>query len=837
MTPSAAKTHSSAPLMSGSIWDAQRELEATAARRGVLRYQKLRDEAERRGEGATLKPAERFVRHWYEPLEHMLGEAVKKYAGGGRVGGAVGDELSLIAEVGSQRAAYITLSVMLSRAIVDRFDMAVVSVAYKVGSEVMNEINVDRLRAEKPELRREFKWRLQNYSRDAKKGVFKWSKRSLDEPVTGRKLAVRVGAFCIKHAVDVCAAGDYMTERFDPAWRVETVAKKARGHLKTAKVLRISPRVMDDIEDGHEIRKFLRPLHLPMVTLPMPWRHDDGKHLLEGGYHTNRVALVSKVSPVQRTLLAEADMPKVFDAIEALDGTARRINRRILEVQRKLYDQGGNVAGIPRRDKIKKPPHPAKYDALAPRNSRWANVPDDEKEAWFKDAEAVHDANAAEGSRRLSFEHFLESCDDVGKFERLYFPHRLDFRGRVYAVPSHLNHQKSDTIRGALEFADPVPVTDDGKRWQMIHLASSYGIDKVSYDDRVEWVNRHWDDIERSAIDPLGCEFWMRADDGDKAWQFLAACMGVVFDREHGERMGVKLDGSCNGMQHYACLAADQGLAEMVNLTPCDVPNDIYSVVCEHVRKAAVREASAGIDGAAPSIDYITRKTVKQPVMTTPYNVKPVGAFRQVLKALRENFSIDDDEAQVVGTYIASTIRRVGKQYFPAAVAYQVWLTDVAKAFCDHGVIAQWTSPFGFPVIQPYWNAGRSARVRTVFGQLAVTRRDMDVYSPHRAKQQQAMPPNYIHHIDAAHLMMVALRCQADGIQLATTHDGFDTHASHASALQRHLLESMRDLYVADPAQSLYEQCRTALGDSVPEPPVRGDLNLGDIPNCLYAFS
>lgn len=36
----------------------------------------------------------------------------------------------------------------------------------------------------------------------------------------------------------------------------------------------------------------------------------------------------------------------------------------------------------------------------------------------------------------------------------LYFPHNMDFRGRVYPIPPHLNHMGADLNRGLLEFSE-----------------------------------------------------------------------------------------------------------------------------------------------------------------------------------------------------------------------------------------------------------------------------------------------------------------------------------------------------------------------------------------------
>jgi len=56
----------------------------------------------------------------------------------------------------------------------------------------------------------------------------------------------------------------------------------------------------------------------------------------------------------------------------------------------------------------------------------------------------------------------------------------LDFRGRVYPIPPHLNHIGADLSRGLLEFSEGNPLGDTGLRWLKIHLANKMGKDKLS---------------------------------------------------------------------------------------------------------------------------------------------------------------------------------------------------------------------------------------------------------------------------------------------------------------------------------------------------------------------
>lgn len=82
-------------------------------------------------------------------------------------------------------------------------------------------------------------------------------------------------------------------------------------------------------------------------------------------------------------------------------------------------------------------------------------------------------------------------------------PHNLDFRGRAYPIPPHLNHIGDDLSRGLLLFAEAKPLGERGLRWLKIHLANLYGYDKASFEERLLWAEEHLDDAFDSAENPL----------------------------------------------------------------------------------------------------------------------------------------------------------------------------------------------------------------------------------------------------------------------------------------------------------------------------------------------
>lgn len=79
----------------------------------------------------------------------------------------------------------------------------------------------------------------------------------------------------------------------------------------------------------------------------------------------------------------------------------------------------------------------------------------------------------------------------------------MDFRGRAYPIPPHLNHIGDDLSRGLLLFAEAKPLGERGLRWLKVHLANLCGYDKGSFDERVQFVENHLADVYDSAERPL----------------------------------------------------------------------------------------------------------------------------------------------------------------------------------------------------------------------------------------------------------------------------------------------------------------------------------------------
>src|SRR5690606_30082627 len=84
------------------------------------------------------------------------------------------------------------------------------------------------------------------------------------------------------------------------------------------------------------------------------------------------------------------------------------------------------------------------------------------RKEWRKKVRTIHERNARNRSVRFEFVRALAIAEDCLDREAIYFPHRLDFRGRAYAAATSLNPQGADEVRALLEFADGKPLGERG---------------------------------------------------------------------------------------------------------------------------------------------------------------------------------------------------------------------------------------------------------------------------------------------------------------------------------------------------------------------------------------
>ncbi|KAI8629571.1 DNA-dependent RNA polymerase [Xylariaceae sp. FL1651] len=575
--------------------------------------------------------------------------------------------------------------------------------------------------------------------------------------------------------------------------------------------------------------------HLPMLVEPLPWTKFDRGGFLEFPSQLVRV----KNGERDQRIYAEAaiqrgDLDQVREGLDVLGRTAWQINKPVFNVMLEAWNTGEEIANIPPLDP--QIPVPTEPDASEDPTVR---------REWVKRVKSVENEKSGLHSERC-FMNFQLDIARAFRDQTFYFPHNMDFRGRAYPIPAYLNHMGADHVRGLLRFATGKELGDSGLRWLKVHLANVFGYDKASLQERESFTMDHLEDIFDSATNPLtGKRWWLKAED---SWQCLAACFELKAALESPDptkyvsHLPVHQDGTCNGLQHYAALGGDVWGAEQVNLLPGDRPADVYSAVADLVKQGIAEDSTAG-NFLAKAVDgKITRKVVKQTVMTNVYGVTYVGAKAQVLKQINAAYPNIQSEtgvpAMVLSGYITTKIFKALSTMFRGAHDIQYWLGECAGRVCRaltpeqldrisaesskptqtpkksqsrtakksnaamEELLTQfrstivWTTPLRMPIVQPYRKT--STRVISTCIQdltLQIPERSDPV---HRRKQLQAFPPNFIHSLDASHMLLSALECDELGLSFAAVHDSFWTHAADIDVMNRVLRDAFVRIHSED---------------------------------------
>lgn len=577
---------------------------------------------------------------------------------------------------------------------------------------------------------------------------------------------------------------------------------------------------------------FLNPLPRlrPMVVVPRPWTGPR-----TGGYLRIRSDLMrcEHSHRSQWNALKTANLSKVYEGLNALGATPWKVNTAVLEVAEQLWNRGGGIAGLVSTDPIEFP-RINFNDFRTLHKSEMARIRGERREA--------KKAMAERHALKCQTDIILQEAREFSKYDVFYLPHNMDFRGRAYPIPSTLHHMASDLHRGLLLFASPgKPLGERGLYWLKVHIANLAGQDKATFEDRVRWTESHRDEIIRVAKDPLessNLEWWTSQED---PFQFLAACIEFSNAASHNNpadycsSLPIQMDGSCNGLQHYAALARDHEGAYKVNLLPCDKPQDVYSAVCDRVRCIVEKDAEKGLEEAKLALKCLSRKVVKQTVMTSVYGVTLIGARLQIENRLREANLVDKSRTFKVSSYLAKrTLESIGN-LFEVADRTMQWLSECAQKIARNKQAVSWITPLGLPIYQPYRN---KARLDVKTAMQIVSMQLYDESLPiEKKKQMTAFPPNYVHSLDSSHMLMTASACMKEGMYFAAVHDSFWTNAADVDRMSQLLRETFVQLHSSNLLWELYEyfQSRYPAIDFRP-PPERGSLDIQQVLRAPYFF-
>lgn len=550
-----------------------------------------------------------------------------------------------------------------------------------------------------------------------------------------------------------------------------------------------------------------------------------------GGYLMHRLPLL-KTGTHRHTSAIDGDPvgPTMRRAVNLIQAVERRINTFVLDTMREAFVNGETIGEMPSANDVPLPKRAT--------DGQWEKMTKEQRGAYKAKLADIHSTNASLLGKRESFLRKLQIADELRDRNAIWFPHNLDFRGRIYPLPQDLNPQGDDIAKSLLMFGEGKPLGRWGYYWLAVSVANVFGEDKLDLDARVEWVMKNTKQIVDSAERPLeGQRFWTTADE---PWSALALCREWLGYQTEGNdfvsHAAICLDATCSGMQHLSAVALDPIGALMTNLTNAPDRQDLYSHVAKSVVRMVERDAARGKEAARNWLGKVDRKTVKRAVMTTPYGVTARGMRDQLI--VDKHTSGLDGKVLENADYLRDKIVEALSQTVAAAKDVMAYLQDTATALADEDIPLSWTTPAGMRVQQAYYNKSER-RIRTVFGQASLWEDNADL-GLNKRKQALAAAPNWVHANDASHLAKVVTALKDDHHVSAFTfvHDSFGVHAANVDTLNTVLRREFVEMYREDQLARFEEEVRSyAPSVELPERPTRGDFDLEQVLEARFFFS
>ena len=563
--------------------------------------------------------------------------------------------------------------------------------------------------------------------------------------------------------------------------------------VPTAEFMDIKDEVMANAE-------LFSPLAWPMLVPPKDWTNTE-----PGGYILNEVMQGHELVRRGDHALIQGEIPLSF--LNKIQQVKYRLNPFIVNTAMLLEERGVSVGKFLPIVHYDLPPKPV--DIAENKESR---------KKYRREAAEVMNKRAAEFKRSCRTRMTMEA---VARFKdrEFYIPWSFDYRGRAYPIPAFLTPQDTDFGKSLLNFADAAVMTEDAEEWLAFQVATTYGLDKATMQERLDWTRINVSLIARVArnpIDHLGD--WEGADE---PWLFLAACEEYdaccLRQTRNLTSLPVATDATCSGLQILAGLARDKSTARLVNVVPSDKPQDAYAVVAEVSCPYIPEKYRAVWD----------RKCVKRTVMTIPYNAKAFSN-RSYIKAALEEKGVDVDKDDL--TIIVQSVRQAMQAVVPGPMSVMRWIeSEVGQAIKRGEDHIEWTTPSGFLVRQRYFKKKIERIQLQLLGRCDLSiavedGKDVDI-NRHKA----ATAPNLIHSLDAS-LLHLAVRKFDEPIALI--HDSVLSRACDMGKLSAIIRETYMILF----AEHDYLRTFALYVGAETEPPIIGDLQPESVIESTYFF-
>jgi DNA-directed RNA polymerase, mitochondrial len=660
------------------------------------------------------------------------------------------------------------------------------------------------------------------------------------------------------------------------------------------------------VDQALDLAMISNPVYWPSATPPKPWTYwNDGGSWDERvtasvlrTYHKDTQAAV-------KNAIKSGQMQPALDAVNTLQSVAFKINTRVLEVIEQCDALGIQVKGLtPQNRPVEPKPNAFAWEAMDKSQQgrfKAKNAEIAKRNRGFLSDRLLFAEDMKTAYAMLEHRRFYTpmNCDWRGRVYGLsHFNFQREDRVRalfLFTDGEPIGDEGIEWLKvhtsNCGDFEVEVPSTavyecencigmpEHGCYCSAVGAIAPGGplpprqkISKRPINERKQWCDDNSQMITNIASEPLVHTSWMNAD---KPFLFLAACFELSMAWAQGSsfitQLPVSFDGSCSGLQHLCAMTrAVEG--SMVNLTSSSVPQDVYQVIADDAFEAIAADTeNADLAKLFLEFDGNRRTAVKRNVMTYAYSSKKFGMASQQQVDLMQPLAdavLDGKmeehpfEGYQYGPYDKDGVQQPSKAArFLAGHVYEAiikrihkpaeameFLQKIAKALAHEGKPVRWTTPVGIPWINRYHepiisrvelflNDGgikSRARAHVVVG---------DKKAIDKEKAANGVAPNFVHALDASHLLLVANAAASEGIgSIATVHDSFGCLASQATRFNAIIREQFALMYSNhDVLSEILERARADLTPAnhsrLPALPQRGLLDLKEILNAQYAFA
>jgi len=579
-------------------------------------------------------------------------------------------------------------------------------------------------------------------------------------------------------------------------WFERDYIRKGR---KTLAVLVPSTLLIEQHAEIMRMAELFSPLAKPMLIPPRNWHT-----LQDGGYYLNDLTRCHQLIRKSDGGLIQGEIPYQF--INKIQQVQYKLNPFIVGVAKELEERGISVGKFRPVIQHEIPPTPPEEAS----KEVWRE--------WKTKARTARNLQAAEVRKSCRTRMTMEV---VREFEGkdYYIPWSFDYRGRAYPIPNLLTPQDTDFGKSLILFSEGAKITPKGLEWIKFQLATTYGLDKATMQERLEWVSMpaNQDLVFRIVKDPI--KYIADWENADEPWLFLAAAneyVSLIMGHTDMTHLPVAVDATCSGLQILAGLAKDASTARMVNVIGSEKPQDAYATI-------ASRSMEAIPDRLKPHWD---RKVTKRCVMTIPYNAKPFSNRSYIKDAFKEKgVEVDKDEL----TECVKAVRTAMDVVVPGAMRVMKWIeTEIARAIRSGADEIRWKTPSGFNVKQRLMKR-RSTIIKTqLMGrcEVHVAGAETGVDLRHH---RNATAPNLIHSLDASLLHLAVMDTH---FPIALIHDSVLCRATDMCKLSTLVRKTYMTLFAEHEPLNDFA---LAIG-AEEQPPIIGDLKPEAVIDSQYFF-